>query len=95
MYPGTLGTAHLYWRDTGIPRSQETASPEDPVVGLYLGSYGGPRGGGVFFMSEVPLQAATGLASFRRFLDCSDAARAERESSLLTTYRSESTLPTR
>ena len=29
--------------------------PWDPTVGLYLGSYGGLRGGGLFLMSEVPL----------------------------------------
>ena len=40
---------------TGVPRSQENASPQDPTVGLCLGPYGGPRGGGVFFTSEVSL----------------------------------------
>ena len=29
---------------------------QDPTVGLNLGSYGGPKGGGLFLMSEVPLQ---------------------------------------
>ena len=33
---------------TGVPRSQRTPPPQDPAVGLYLGSYGGP-GEGVFF----------------------------------------------
>ena len=28
---------------------------QDPTVGLYLGSYVGPRWGGAFLMSEVPL----------------------------------------
>jgi len=28
-----------------------------PTVGLYLGSYDGPEGGGLFLMSEVPLYA--------------------------------------
>ena len=40
---------------TGVPRSQETAPPQDPSVGLYLGPYGGPKGGGHFLMSEVSL----------------------------------------
>ena len=29
--------------------------PKNPTIGLYLGSYGGPRGGGLFLMGEVPL----------------------------------------
>ena len=29
--------------------------PKDPTVALCPGSCGGPRGGGSFFMSEVPL----------------------------------------
>ena len=33
---------------TGVPRLQENATPEDPTVGLCLGAYGGPRGGGGF-----------------------------------------------
>ena len=41
---------------TGVPRSQETAPPWDPQVGLCLGPYGGPLGsGGHFLMSEEPL----------------------------------------
>ena len=28
----------------GVPRSSETLPSNDPAVGLYLGSYGGPRG---------------------------------------------------
>ena len=39
---------------TGVPRSQETASPWDPTVGPCLGPYGGSRGGGVP-MGKVPL----------------------------------------
>ena len=27
----------------------------EPTVGIYLGSYGGPSGGGLFLVSEVPL----------------------------------------
>jgi len=41
-------------RDTGVPRLKP-ANPEDPTVEPCLGSYGGPRGGGRFLMSEVPL----------------------------------------
>ena len=37
-----------YQRVTGVPRSQETPPSLDPTVGLYLGSYGGPVGGGCF-----------------------------------------------
>ena len=40
---------------TGVPRSYETPLSYDPTVGLYLGSYGGPMGGGLFLMSEVLL----------------------------------------
>ena len=32
-----------------------TTRAEDPTLGLCLGPYGGPRGGGLFLMSEVPL----------------------------------------
>ena len=35
------------WR-TGVPRSLEIASFQDPTVGLCLWPYGGPRGGGGF-----------------------------------------------
>ena len=38
---------------TGVPRPQEPPPSSDPTVGLYLGSYGGPKGGGLFLMSEV------------------------------------------
>jgi len=44
-------------RPTGVPRSLKQQPSQDPTVGLSLGSYGGPRGGGAFLMSEVPLQA--------------------------------------
>ena len=40
---------------TGVPRSEETAPHSDPTVGMCLGPYGGPRGGGLCLMSEVPL----------------------------------------
>ena len=40
---------------TGVPCSSETLPSQDPTVGLYLGSYGGLRGGGLFLMSQVPL----------------------------------------
>ena len=36
------------FRATGVPRFQETATPQDSTVGLCLGSKGGPRGVGVF-----------------------------------------------
>ena len=38
----------------GVPRSSENAFPWDPTVGLCLGPYDGPRGGGRFIMGEVP-----------------------------------------
>ena len=34
-----------------------SAPPQDPAIGLSPGPYGGP-GGGLFLMSEVPLNAA-------------------------------------
>jgi hypothetical protein len=40
---------------TGVPCSQEIAPPWDPAVALCLGPYGGPRGGGRFLGSKVPL----------------------------------------
>ena len=40
---------------TGLPRSNETVPPWDPTVGLCLGPYGGPGGGGLFLESEVSL----------------------------------------
>ena len=40
---------------TGVLCSKETAPSEGPTMGVYLGSYGDPRGGGLFHMSEVPL----------------------------------------
>ena len=43
---GTLG--RLTDQSTGVPRSSETAPPCEPTVGPYPGSYGGPRGMGVF-----------------------------------------------
>ena len=36
------------WLITGAPRSQETALPQDPTVGICRGPYGGPREGGCF-----------------------------------------------
>ena len=32
-------------------------TPQDPAVGICIGPYGGPRGGGRFLMSEVLLYA--------------------------------------
>ena len=43
---------------TGIPRSQETAFSQDPIVGLCLGPYGGPRGGAVFNEQGTPVTEA-------------------------------------
>ena len=40
---------------TWVPGSTEPAPLWDPTVGLYLGPYGGPKGGGGVRMSEVPL----------------------------------------
>jgi len=33
---------------TGVPGSYENAPSKEPTVGLCLGSYGGPKGVGVF-----------------------------------------------
>ena len=50
--PAGVGQAPVHELDlqTGawVPRSQETPPAQDPTVGIYLGSYGGPRGGGFF-----------------------------------------------
>ena len=43
------------YRDTSFIRN--TPPPPRTLLGLYLGSYGGPRGGGLFHMSEVTLQS--------------------------------------
>ena len=40
---------------TRVPRSEETPPSYDPTVGLYLGSYGGPRGVGVFHERGTPV----------------------------------------
>jgi len=39
---------------TGIPHSPENATPWDLTVGLWLGPYGGPRGGAVSFERGTP-----------------------------------------
>ena len=39
---------------TGVPDLRENAPPEDPTVGLCLGSYGGPGGVGVFLWAKYP-----------------------------------------
>ena len=49
-------------RNAGVPRSQETTASLDPTVALYLGPYGGPKKGGQFLMSEVPLYMRLGRA---------------------------------
>ena len=38
--------------------AHKTPPLEDPAVGLYLGSYGGPQEGGIFLMREAPLYSA-------------------------------------
>ena len=42
---------------TGAPRSYETAPPYDPTIGLYLGPYGGPRGGALSYDRGTPVLA--------------------------------------
>ena len=39
---------------TGVPRSQENAPPQDPTVGLCLGSWGESRKVGVFWWARYP-----------------------------------------
>ena len=39
---------------TGVPHSQENAPPEDPTVGLCLGSWGGARGVDIFLWTRYP-----------------------------------------
>ena len=39
----------------GVPRSQETASPNDPTLALCLGTYGDPRGVGVSYERGTPI----------------------------------------
>ena len=46
--------ANLRIVGTGVSRSYETAPPKDPTAGLCLGPNGGPRGGLLFLMREVP-----------------------------------------
>ena len=41
-------------RCTGVHHLQENAPPQDPIVGLCLGSLGIPGGGGVFLWAECP-----------------------------------------
>ena len=38
---------------TGVPRLYENALPEDPTVGPCIGSWGGPRGVGVFLCEAL------------------------------------------
>ena len=40
---------------TGVPRSQKNASSYDPTLGLFLGTYGGPRGGRVSYERGTPV----------------------------------------
>ena len=39
---------------TGVPHLHEEALPWDPIVGLCLGSSGGPRGAGIFLKGMYP-----------------------------------------
>ena len=43
---------------TGTPRSLETPPSGDPTVGLYLGFYGGPRGGALSCERGTPVYLA-------------------------------------
>ena len=42
---------------TGVPRSLKTPPSWDPTVGLYLGPYGGPRGGCSFSRARYPCKS--------------------------------------
>jgi len=60
--PCVVGTPADWSRDTpcaipstGVPRSQQAATPEDPTVGLYLGSCGGPGLGAVSYKRGTPV----------------------------------------
>ena len=60
---------------TRVPRSEGEKPTQDPRVGLYQGSYGGPKRGVLFLMSEAPLHVSETVttetmgnwAKFRRF----------------------------
>ena len=43
---------------TGVPHLQENAPPQDPTVGLCLGSQGGPRGLGFLLWARYPCTAS-------------------------------------
>ena len=53
---------------------------QEPTVGLYLGSYSGPGGMGLFLMSEVPLY---GIGSQVKVLKIFASLRLHRESGYL------------
>ena len=44
---------------TGVPRSSESASLEDPTVGICLGPYGGPRGGALSYQRGTYVEDVT------------------------------------
>ena len=46
--------------NTKVPRSYETAPPQDPAVALCLGTYGGPRGVGVSYERGTPPSRGSG-----------------------------------
>jgi len=53
LHRGTDSKLHPY--DKGVPRSKETAPPQDPTVGLCLGPHGSPRGGAVSYERGTPV----------------------------------------
>ena len=54
---------------TWVPRSQETATPEDPTVGLCLGPRDGPKGVAVSYEQGTPVGGnAVGLGVSRLLL---------------------------
>ena len=46
---------------TGVPRSYETAPPQDPTVGLSRGPYGSPRGRAVSYVQDNPVSPQKAL----------------------------------
>ena len=64
--------------DTGVPRSWETPSPQDPTIGLCLGPYGGPKGGGCFSWARYPCKV-----QICQLLDWNDLSTRYRQSEAL------------
>ena len=44
----------------GVPGSYETTPSQNPAAGLYLGSCGNPRGGGVYYERGIPVSTRQG-----------------------------------